>query len=87
MIAALLLTLAVISTPAASPAPSSSPEPPLKEIGSVRSTPYCTAFYKHFNGAVHPLLQNDFTLDRISVSLDNVNALFSKIDWEQQFYD
>ncbi|MBV9402960.1 MAG: hypothetical protein JO018_04435 [Candidatus Eremiobacteraeota bacterium] len=87
MIATLLLTLAVITTPVASPAPSPSPLPALKEIGSVRSTPYCTSFYKHFNGAVHPLLQNDFTLDRISVSLDNVNSLFSKIDWEQQFYD
>ncbi len=87
MIARLILTLAVISAPVASPVPAPSPGPPLKEIGSVRSTPYCTAFYNHFNGAVHPLLQNDFTLDRISVSLDNVNNLFSKIDWEEQFYD
>ena len=87
MILALALTLGVISAPVASPVPAPSAGPPLKEIGSVRSTPYCTAFYKHFNGAVHPLLQNDFTLDRISISLDNVNTLFSKIDWEQQFYD
>ena len=81
------MALAVIGTPLASPVPAPSPGPPLKEIGSVRSTPYCTAFYKHFNGAVHPLLENDFTLDRISISLDNVNTLFSKIDWDQQFYD
>ena len=87
MIVTLALVLAVIGAPVASPVPAPSPGPPLKEIGSVRSTPYCTAFYKHFNGAVHPLLENDFTLDRISVSLDNVNTLFSKIDWEQQFYD
>ncbi|MBV9737373.1 MAG: hypothetical protein JO177_04310 [Candidatus Eremiobacteraeota bacterium] len=87
MIVVLALALAVIGTPLASPVPAPSPGPPLKEIGSVRSTPYCTAFYKHFNGAVHPLLENDFTLDRISISLDNVNTLFSKIDWDQQFYD
>jgi len=87
LLAGLFLTLAVIAAPVASPVPAPSAGPPLKEIGSVRSTPYCTSFYTHFNGAVHPLLQNDFTLDRINVSLENVNTLFSKIDWEQQFYD
>jgi hypothetical protein len=82
------VTLAILTPPAQSPAPSASPSAsPLKEIGSVRSTPYCTSFYKHFNAVVHPLLENDFTLDRISISLDNVNNVFSKIDWEEQFYD
>jgi len=91
MLTALSLILAIITTPALAPAPSPTPAgsaaEPLKEIGSVRSTPYCTSFYTHFNAVVRPLLENDFTLDRVSISLDNVNTLFSKIDWDQQFYD
>lgn len=83
---AALVAVASLSSPWPTPSPSSSPAP-LKEIGSVRSTPYCTSFYAHFNAAVHPMLQNDLTLNQVSGSLDNINALFSKIDWEQQFYD
>jgi len=83
---ALTFFFALASAAGPSPSPSPSPTPlPLKEIGSVRSTPYCSAFYGHFNAAVHPMLVNDLALDHINVSLKHQNELFKDINWEQEF--
>ncbi|MFN2527650.1 MAG: hypothetical protein ABR584_02930 [Candidatus Baltobacteraceae bacterium] len=82
----LVLIFLVALASASSPSPSPSPAPvPLKEIGSVRSTPYCSAFYGHFNAAVHPMLVNDVALDHINVSLEHQNELFKDVNWEQEF--
>lgn len=51
----------------------------------MRSTPYCSAFYGHFNAAVRPMLANDLALDHINVSLKHQNELFKDINWEQEF--
>lgn|GEM_PF-5354424 len=51
----------------------------------MRSTPYCSAFYGHFNAAVHPMLVNDVALDHINVSLKHQNELFKDVNWEQEF--
>jgi hypothetical protein len=82
----LSLLAALVSAASPSPTPSPSP-PPLKEIGSVRSTPYCSAFYGHFNAAVHPMLLNDIALDHIDVSLQHQNKLFKDLNYEQEFMD
>lgn len=80
----ILVALASVGSPTPAPSPST---PPLKEIGSVRSTPYCSAFYGHFNAAVRPMLQNDIALDRIDVSLQHQNKLFKDLNYEQEFMD
>jgi len=77
--------LAAVSVAAPSPAPTAAPI--LKEIGSVHVSSYCTAFYRNFNAAVHPLLQNDATLEQTSAALDGVNNLWSALNWDQKFID
>jgi len=52
---ALLLGVTVAATPAASPAP----PPPLKVIGNVRSTPFCTALRETIGPAIASVLSND----------------------------
>ena len=87
---ALLAALALSATPAApSPSPSPTPSgPPLKEIGTVNAVgSYCATFYRRFNAVVHPMLENDATLDRVSVTLDDINEVFGKTNREQLFYD
>ncbi|MBV8245646.1 MAG: hypothetical protein JOZ38_06985 [Candidatus Eremiobacteraeota bacterium] len=102
MISALVLAVLVAAAPAPIPSPTASPNPatspsakpsasplpPLKEIYSVTVVnTYCTSFYRHFNATVRPLIANDITLERVSVSLDNIDTLFSENNWEQRFYD
>ena len=84
---ALLLVLGFAT--AASPKPSPTPTPvPLKEIGVVNAmSPYCTTFYNHFNAAVRPMLAVDQQLNYESASLDNINELFTKMDWNLRFYE
>ncbi len=54
---ALLLGMTVAATPAASPAPA--PPTALKVIGSVRSTPFCTALRETIGPAIAGILSND----------------------------
>jgi hypothetical protein len=66
------------------PAPSPTAQP-LKTIITVVSSPYCNSLADHFNGALVPMLANDRTLDGVSVQLDDINTLFSQLNYEQQF--
>ena len=53
------LALLLGVTVAASPAPSPAPLTPLKVIGSVRSTPFCTALHETIGPAIAAVLSND----------------------------
>ncbi len=53
------LALLLGVTVAASPAPSPAPPPPLKVIGNVRSTPFCTALRETIGPAIASVLSND----------------------------
>lgn len=66
------------------PAPSPTAQP-LKTIITVVSSPYCNSLADHFNGALVPMLANDHTLDGVSLQLDDLNMLFSQLNYEQQF--
>jgi hypothetical protein len=66
------------------PAPSPTAQP-LKTIITVVSSPYCNSLADHFNGALVPMLANDHTLDGVSLQLDDLNTLFSELNYEQQF--
>ncbi|MEO6912923.1 MAG: hypothetical protein ABI182_02735, partial [Candidatus Baltobacteraceae bacterium] len=86
MMFASLIALAPVPSAAISPVPSASPiAAPLKGIATVKSTPYCTSFATHFNGAVIPMLQNDYQLDTISAGLDSIKELFKKPDFSTRF--
>ncbi|HZV76750.1 MAG TPA: hypothetical protein VFF63_03205 [Candidatus Babeliales bacterium] len=68
------------------PAPSASPTPQVpKTIITVISSPYCNSLAEHFNDALVPMLANDRTLDGVSVGLDDLNTLFSKTNYVQEF--
>ena len=80
------LLTAILAVVIPSPAPSPSPSPhELKTIITVVSSPYCNSLAQHFNGAMTPMLANDRTLDAVSVQLDDLNVLFNKPDYVQQF--
>lgn len=51
------------------------------------ASPYCSSFSEHFNAIVNPMIENDRTLDQVSVSLDDINTLFAKPDREIRFYN
>ncbi len=53
------LALLLGVTVAASPAPSPAPLTPLKVIGSVRSTPFCTTLHETIGPAIAAVLSND----------------------------
>lgn len=80
MMLSLLLSVIV---PPASPAGS----PPPHTIVVTKSSPYCTALAKHFNGAFVPMLANDRTLDLVSTQFDQIDTLFSKPDYVTRFLD
>ena len=54
-----LLALVLAVNAAASPAPSPAPLTPLKVIGNVRSTPFCTALHQTIGPAIAGVLSND----------------------------
>ena len=84
----LVLAAAVAASPVPSPSATAVPASALKEIVNVTAVnPYCASFYRHFNAVVRPIVANDLTLDGVSVSLDEVDSLFSTNNWEQRFYD
>jgi hypothetical protein len=66
------------------PAPTPSPKPP-KTIITVISSPYCNSLADHFNGALVPMMANDRVLDKVSVQLDDFNAMFEGPNYVQQF--
>jgi hypothetical protein len=70
-----------------SPSASTSPEPELKTIVTVKSSPYCNALAQHFNDAFVPMLANNVTLDHVSGQLDDLNTLFNKPDFALRFGD
>jgi len=39
----------------------------------------------HFNGTVTPMLANDRTLDLVNVQLDDINAVFTKPDYQIRY--
>lgn len=90
MILAFALTVAIlapsaVASPTASPTPT--PTPALKTITTVKSTPYCSAIAKHFNGAAQPMIANDYTLGQVSKGLDSLGAIFSGPDYSQRFVE
>lgn len=71
MIAPFVL-LALLSGSEASPLPAASP-PPLKEIIHVKSSPLCTEFARHANGAIDSATRNDVALGSLVSSLRSGN--------------
>jgi hypothetical protein len=75
---------AILAVAIATPSPSAAQrEPPT--IVTVISSPYCNSLADHFNGALVPMLANDRTLDGVGVQLDQINTLFSGVDYVQQY--
>lgn len=79
---AIAMTLAIVVAHASAPGSVSTPPP---TIVTTKSTPYCTALARHFNGAFMPMLANDRTLDRVSLEFDDIDTLFSKVDYVTRF--
>jgi hypothetical protein len=90
-LAAFALLLAVIPPQVVSTAgPSSSPSPassaaPLHTIATVKSNPYCTSLVTHFNGAMRPMIANDYSLDRVDDQLIDLKSVFSGLDYAQHY--
>jgi len=80
MLFKLVAAIVAVSIPTPSPAPA---QP--KTIITVISSPYCNSLASHFNGALVPMLANDRTLDKTSVQLDDMNAMFEGPNYVQQF--
>src|SRR5579883_2357660 len=76
----LVAAVLAVVVPTASPAA----ERP-KTIITVISSPYCNSLAEHFNGALVPMLANDRTLDRVSVSLDDADTSFDHPDYVERF--
>ncbi|MDQ2679438.1 MAG: hypothetical protein M3Y21_00215 [Candidatus Eremiobacteraeota bacterium] len=86
MLSLILAGVVAIAPAANAPLPSASPSvPPLRGIATVKSTPYCTSFATHFNGAVVPMVQNDYQLTRIDTGLESIKVLFSRPDFATRF--
>jgi hypothetical protein len=90
-VAALALLLAFIPPPVvstspstASPAPASSTSP-LHTIATVKSSPYCTSLVTHFNGAMRPLIANDYSLDRVDDQLIDLKSVFNSPNYAQKY--
>ena len=90
-LAAFALLLAVIPPPVVSTAgPSSSPSPsasstPLRTIATVKSNAYCTSLVTHFNGAMRPMVANDFALDRVDDQLIDLKSVFNGPNYGQKY--
>ncbi len=67
--------------------PSTTPPGPPRTIVTVKSSPYCNALARHFNGAYVPMAANDRTLDQVDTQLVNINELFGKPDYQARFVD
>lgn len=74
----------VVSTtgPVATPSPA---DTGLRNIATVKSSPFCTSLVEHFNGALRPMVANDYALDRIDTQLTSLKDAFKSIDYAQQF--
>jgi hypothetical protein len=81
----LFVNLATAILAAVLPSPSPAPKTEPKTIITVVSSPYCKSLAEHFNGALVPMLANDRTLDKVSVQLDDMNAMFEGPNYVQQF--
>lgn len=84
--AALALILALVPQPVVSTSGSPDPTPTgLHDIATVKSSPYCTSLVEHFNGALRPMVANDFALDRVDDDLTSIKDAFASIDYAQRF--
>ncbi len=73
---------------AAMPATAEPPPAPLREIGHVRATTsFCSAFERHFNGAVRPMLENDARASFIGYTLGRIEPHFHSLGAELLLYD
>ncbi len=77
----LVLALLLAASPSPAPSPAATPH----TIVTTKSSPYCTALGRHFNGAFTPMVANDRTLTIVGSALDDVNTLFSKSDYVSRF--
>ncbi len=89
-LAATMLILALIPPPVVSTAgPASSPSPDagssLHVIATVKSNPYCTAMVDHFNGALRPMIANDYALDRVDDQLIDLKSVWNGPNYAQKF--
>jgi len=91
-LAAFALLLAVIPPPVVSTSsgPTGSPSPaasaaPLHTIVTVKANPYCTSLVTHFNGAMRPLVANDYSLDRVDDQLIDLKSVFNGLDYAQHY--
>ena len=66
-------------------APSPSPSP-LRTIETVKSTPFCNALQRHFNGAFVPMLGNDRSFQTVGVQLSDLNTLFTRPTYANDFF-
>ncbi|MDQ2991449.1 MAG: hypothetical protein M3R30_01340 [Candidatus Eremiobacteraeota bacterium] len=68
--------------------PISSPSPDagsLHVIATVKSNPYCSSMVNHFNGALRPMIANDYALDRVDDQLVDLKHVFDGPNYGQKF--
>ncbi|MHB8145913.1 MAG: hypothetical protein ACYDGM_01465 [Vulcanimicrobiaceae bacterium] len=63
-----------------------SPSPPPHTIETVKTTPFCNALQRHFNGAFVPMLGNDQSLQVVGVQLGDLNSLFTRPTYASDFF-
>ena len=87
---ALALMIAAATAPASGKAPTPEPTPkqPLRTIVRVKaSTQFCTAFFKHFNGAVSPVLESDANISYIDYTLGGLEGHYHELNREALLYN
>ena len=87
----LALMIAAATAPAPvpkAPTPEPTPKEPLRTIVRVKaSTQFCTAFFKHFNGAVTPVLETDANIGYIDYTLGSVEGHYHELNREALLYN
>ncbi|MBC5824009.1 MAG: hypothetical protein GIW99_04155 [Candidatus Eremiobacteraeota bacterium] len=96
MAGAMLATLASpvpardpVPAPALAPLDSSSPSPgrPLKTLGHIYTSAFCTRFVTQFNVAAGALVENDRHLDSVDESLSQIQVHYTQRDGALRVYD
>ena len=78
------IVVSTSSGPTGSPSPAAS-SAPLHTIVTVKANPYCASLVTHFNGAMRPLIANDFSLDRVDDQLIDLKSVFNGLDYAQHY--
>lgn len=78
----LLAAIVAVTVPTPGPAAGQREIP---TIVTVISSPYCNSLADHFNGALMPMLANDRTLEGVGQQLEDLDTLFSGLDYVERY--